>query len=170
MATTRTSKLKLGKPASGDTLWGTGVYNPNFDAIEALSPIAALAVTLAEIPSASLNVSVAAGSYTDSTGAKVTYAGTASQAITLSSTKVLYLDSTGALTVGTSYPTNAAHVPLATVVAGATTITSITDNRVLGGLVLRTLGSFANDAAAATGGVAIGGLYHTSGVVHIRLT
>ncbi|HRL05107.1 MAG TPA: hypothetical protein PL098_00170 [Brevundimonas diminuta] len=30
--------------------------------------------------------------------------------------------------------------------------------------------SFANDAAAATGGVAIGGLYHTSGAVKVRLT
>lgn len=29
---------------------------------------------------------------------------------------------------------------------------------------------FADDAAAATGGVAVGGLYHTEGVVKIRLT
>ena len=28
---------------------------------------------------------------------------------------------------------------------------------------------FADDAAAATGGVAVGGLYHTDGVVKIRL-
>jgi len=29
---------------------------------------------------------------------------------------------------------------------------------------------FANDAAAATGGIKVGGLYHTSGAVKIRLT
>src|SRR4051794_12776302 len=92
MATTRTSKLKLGKPASGDALWGTGVYNPNFDALEALSPINGLAVTLAEIPSTTLNVSVAAGTYRQQDGTVGTYAGTASQAITTATTKVLYLD------------------------------------------------------------------------------
>ncbi len=31
-------------------------------------------------------------------------------------------------------------------------------------------GSYANDSAAATGGVRIGGLYHTSGAVKVRLT
>lgn len=31
-------------------------------------------------------------------------------------------------------------------------------------------GDYANDASAATGGIAVGGLYHTSGVVKIRLT
>ncbi len=63
-------------------------------------------------------------------GTTVTYAGTASQAITLSTTKVLYLDGTSswALVVGASYPTTP-HVKLATVVAGSSTITSITDNR-----------------------------------------
>jgi hypothetical protein len=33
-----------------------------------------------------------------------------------------------------------------------------------------TLGSYASDAAAATGGVPIGGLYQTSGTVKVRLT
>ncbi|HEY9342630.1 MAG TPA: hypothetical protein VIQ23_13685 [Hanamia sp.] len=30
--------------------------------------------------------------------------------------------------------------------------------------------NYADDAAAATGGIAIGGLYHTSGTVKVRLT
>lgn len=29
--------------------------------------------------------------------------------------------------------------------------------------------NFANDAAAATGGIAVGGLYHTAGAVKVRL-
>jgi hypothetical protein len=35
---------------------------------------------------------------------------------------------------------------------------------------IKTTDNFANDSAAATGGVALGGLYHTSGTVKIRLT
>ena len=36
--------------------------------------------------------------------------------------------------------------------------------------VINTAGNFANDTAAAAGGVPVGGLYHTSGAVKIRLT
>jgi hypothetical protein len=32
------------------------------------------------------------------------------------------------------------------------------------------LGNYASDAAAATGGVAVGGLYHNAGAVRVRLT
>jgi hypothetical protein len=32
------------------------------------------------------------------------------------------------------------------------------------------LTSYANDSAAAAGGVAVGGLYHTTGTVKVRLT
>jgi len=35
--------------------------------------------------------------------------------------------------------------------------------------VLSTVNSFANDAAAAAGGIVLGGLYHTAGAVKIRL-
>jgi hypothetical protein len=129
MSTTYTSNTKLGKPALGDTGWSTPL-NANCDTLDALAPVGGLAVTLTETPSASLNVAVAAGNYVKQDGTVATYAGTASQAITLSTTKVLYLDltSSGALTVGSSYPATA-HVRLATVVAGASTITSVTDNR-----------------------------------------
>ena len=36
--------------------------------------------------------------------------------------------------------------------------------------IVKTTDNFANDSAAATGGIAIGQYYHTSGVVKIRLT
>lgn len=36
--------------------------------------------------------------------------------------------------------------------------------------VINTAGNFANDTGAAAGGVPVGGLYHTSGAVKIRLT
>ena len=64
-------------------------------------------------------------------GTVATYAGTASQVISSGGTYVLYLDltSSGALTVAASFPMTA-HVRLATIVTGSTTITSITDQRV----------------------------------------
>lgn len=130
MSTTYTSNTKLGKPAAGDLAWGTGVYNPNFDALEAMAALGPLCVSLAEVPSASLNVRVAGGSFLKSDGTIVSYAGTASQSITTGTTKYLYLTDTGTLTVGTGWPTGGTnHVRLAVVVAGATTITSITDAR-----------------------------------------
>lgn len=38
------------------------------------------------------------------------------------------------------------------------------------GILPTVLKSAANDAAAATAGVPVGGFYHTAGVVHVRLT
>jgi hypothetical protein len=130
MSTTYTSNVKLGKPALGDTGWSTPL-NANCDALDGLAPVGGLAVTLTEVPSASLNVKVAAGNYIQQDGTVASYAGASSQAITASTTKVLYLDLTasGALSVAASYP-SAAHVRLATVVAGSPTISSVTDNRI----------------------------------------
>jgi hypothetical protein len=129
MSTTYTPNAKLGQPALGDTGWSTPL-NANSTALDGLAPVGGLCVTLHEVPSASLNVAVAAGQYVQQDGTIGTFAGSSSQAITASATKVLYLDLTasGALTVAASYPTTA-HVRLATVVAGSSTITSITDNR-----------------------------------------
>jgi hypothetical protein len=140
MSTTYTSNSKLAKPALGDTGWSTPL-NSNADTLDSLTPVGSLCVTLTEVPSASLNVKVAAGNYIGQDGTVATYAGTSSQAITASTTKVLYLDLTasGALTVGSSFPSTA-HVRLATVVAGSSAITSVTDAR----LPFEVCGSFAD--------------------------
>jgi hypothetical protein len=129
MANTYTPAVKLGDPAANDTAWNTTLNN-NFTALDALNPVGDLAVTTHEQPSATLTVDVAAGQFVDQSGNVQTYAGVSGQAITLSTTKVLYLDGTAswALTVAASYPATP-HIRLATVVAGATTITSIADNR-----------------------------------------
>jgi hypothetical protein len=83
-----------------------------------------------EIPSASLNVHVAAGQFVRQDGTVGTFAGATSQAVTSNATRYLYLDGTNSwsLTVNTAYPATP-HVRLATVVTGSSTITSITDNR-----------------------------------------
>ena len=85
----------------------------------ALAPVGGLAVTTHEQPSASLLVDVAPGSYVKQDGSIGSYAGVSGQAITLSTTKSLYLDGTAswALVVGSSFPATP-HVRLATVVAG----------------------------------------------------
>ena len=131
MANTYTPNVQLAMPAPGDRTWNVPV-NGNAQVLDALAPVGALAVVTTEVPSATLNVQVAAGHYLKQDGTIGTYAGLASQAMTASATNYLYLDLTnsGALVVNTSgFPTTA-HVRLATVVAGATTITSITDARV----------------------------------------
>lgn len=129
MSNTYTPNAKLAMPAIGDTGWAVPV-NANCARIDALSPIGGLAVTTTEVPSASLNVAVAAGNYIQQDGTIGVFAGAPSQAIGTSSTQVLYIDLTnsGALAVAAAYPTTP-HVRLATVAAGATTISSITDNR-----------------------------------------
>ncbi len=129
MSNTYTSNVKLAMPAIGDTGWSVPV-NGNCTTLDGLAPVGGLAVTTTEIPSASLNVAVAAGSYITQGGAIGTFPGSASQAMAANATQVLYLDLTnsGALTVGASYPATS-HVRLATVAAGASTVTSLTDNR-----------------------------------------
>jgi hypothetical protein len=129
MASTYTTNLRLAKPGYGDEGWNVSLDN-NRDILDALSPVGGLVVTTAEQPSASLDVRVAPGNYVKQDGSIGSYAGTSSQAIATASTKVLYLDGAASwvLTVGASYPATP-HIRLATVVAGASTITSITDQR-----------------------------------------
>jgi hypothetical protein len=134
MSTSYSSNLKLGTPAANDSGW-SNTLDRNRGILDALTPIGALAVTTTEVPSASLNVAVSAGKFANATGTLVSYAGTASQAIATASTKYLYLDNGGTLQVASAFPAATAIVPLAVVVAGASTITSVTDARA----VLRTV-------------------------------
>jgi hypothetical protein len=129
MSNTYTANTKLAMPAIGDTGWAVPV-NGNCALIDALSPVGGLAVTTTEVPSATLNVAVAAGSYVKQDGTIGTFGGVASQAISASTTQALFLDLTnsGALVVATAYPTTP-HVRLATVAAATGTISSIADNR-----------------------------------------
>jgi hypothetical protein len=130
MSNTYTGQIKLAKPGSGDRTWNVPL-NANCDTLDAVNAVAGLAVTTHEQPSSSLLVDVAAGSFVDHAGGVPTYAGVSGQAIATGTTKTLYLDGAASwalVVTATSYPTTP-HVRLATVVAGASTITSITDNR-----------------------------------------
>jgi hypothetical protein len=129
MASTFTSRVKLNKPATGDPGWSAPLQD-NYNLIDALAPVGSLAVSLHESPSVSLLVDVGAGNFVAQDGSVQSYAGITSQAIPTGTSKTLYLDGTAAwaLVVGSSYPATP-HVRLATVTAGATTISSIVDNR-----------------------------------------
>src|SRR5262245_60777395 len=96
MATTYTSNTKLGKPATGDTGWDD-TLDANADQLETMAALAGGCVTPFELPSASLNVRVAALNYLKPDGTIGTYAGTSSYALTASNTNYVYLDSSYAL-------------------------------------------------------------------------
>jgi hypothetical protein len=131
MANTYTPNVQLAMPALGDRTWNLPV-NGNAQVLDALAPVGALAVVTAELPSATINVHVAAGNYLKQDGTIGIFAGSVSQAMTASTTNYLYLDlaNSGVLAVNTSGFPATAHVRLATVVTGPSSITSIADTRV----------------------------------------
>lgn len=131
MSTTYSANAGLGTPAHGDANYDT-VLDANRALLDTIAGVGPLCVQATEHPSTTLNVKVAAGPYRKSDNTVGNYAGTSSQAMTTASTNFVYiLESSGVLTVSTSaYPTTVPIVKLATVVAGATAITSVTDNRV----------------------------------------
>jgi hypothetical protein len=123
-------------PAVGDTGWAIPV-NGNCATLDSLAAVGGLAVTATEVPSATLNVHVAAGAYTIQNGSVVKFAGVPTQAITASTSSYLYLDLTngGSLAVSaTGWPVTT-HVRLALVIAGSTSIVSISDQRIAYGAV-----------------------------------
>lgn len=132
MAVTRTPKAGLTYPGSvADQNWNQPLTT-TFGILDGM--IGGLAVSAASIGGApdygpsGLNVSVASGTFVDADGLAVSYAGTASYGMTPSTTNRIWLTPTGTLGSGAGWPTTP-HVKLATVVAGATDITSITDER-----------------------------------------
>jgi hypothetical protein len=135
-------------PAPGDRTWNVPV-NGNAQVLDALAPVGALAVVTSEVPSATLNVNVAAGSYLKQDGAIGSNGGATSHPMTASASNYLYLDLTnsGSLTANTSGFPATAHVRLAVVDAGTSTITSITDARV----AFSVIGSFADGVNLAFG-------------------
>lgn len=126
MATTRTANLKLGVPALADRGWGP-VMGANLQTLDA-SPLGALAVTPAQVPSASLQVVVAPGAYRKTDGSPGALAVAATLTLPATSTRVVYLDVDGVATAAAAYPAGS-HVRLATVTTDASTVTSIVDDR-----------------------------------------
>jgi hypothetical protein len=129
MANTYTPCTKLAKPAIADRYWNVPL-NANADQLDGLAPVGGLCVTPAEVPSASLNVQVAPGTYRKPDGTVAAFAGSPSRALAASATTSLYLTTAGVLIASTTGYPAVSHVPLATVTSGPGTILSINDDRV----------------------------------------
>ena len=128
MATTYTANARLQKPATADRNWDV-TLNANADALDAISPIGGLATTITETPSATLNVRIAAGPFVAFDGTLGSFLGANPVTVPALTTTYLWLNGSGALVQGPSFPLTA-HLPLAEVVAGATTIAQVVDQRV----------------------------------------
>lgn len=130
MATSYTANAKLGKPSVADRNWNLPL-DANADLLDALSPIGGLCVSTVEVPSASLQVRVAPGSYRKRDGTVGSFAGSASLALGGGQVSSIYLTDAGALTVSTAgYPATT-HVRLATVTTTASAVASVIDDRVV---------------------------------------
>jgi hypothetical protein len=157
MATTYSLKIGLHKPAAGDRGWDVPIL-ATFDKLDSAGGVGPLAVQQTETPSTTRNVKVAAGKYRKADGTWASYAGTSSFTVTASGTRKLYLTDAGVLTDGAAFP-GTDYVPLATIVTGVSTITSITEERIAwqssgagGGTYLATAGgTITGDVTLATG-------------------
>jgi hypothetical protein len=149
--------LKLATPTPGTRTWNNEL-DGNRQILDRQNAVGDLAVTTSEVPSASLAVDIAAGLFLNQGNQVTSFAGATAVAVTASTTTYIYLTSAGVLTMSTAgFPaTPALFVPLATVVAGSVTITSIADARcpftVVGsGYMPLTGGTLADGANIAVG-------------------
>lgn len=129
MSTTYTTNLGLTKAALNTGGWDA-ILNAILDQLDALTPVGALACRPNETPtSTSLVVRVGGGTYRKPDGTLGTFS-TSTITATASSTNYIYLDSSYSLNKSTtSFPASGAYVPIAVVVAGSSTITSVADSR-----------------------------------------
>ena len=128
MATTYTANARLQKPATSDRNWDVPT-NANADALDGMTAIGGLAVSPTETPSATLQVAISAGTFVNSVGLMVAFAGTPSFGVSPSATTCLWLTDAGTLSTGTTFPTKA-HVRLAQAISGPTSLIRVADARV----------------------------------------
>jgi hypothetical protein len=128
VATTYTPNAQLQMPATSDRNWDVPI-NANAGILDGMTAIGGLAVTTTEVPSATLQVAVSPGNFRNSSGVVVGFAGTAPFVVPPSSTVYLWLTNTGVVMSGASFPTSA-HLRLAQVVSGATSLLHVVDERI----------------------------------------
>jgi hypothetical protein len=171
VAVTYTTYARLAKPGDLDPGWGT-IHNANYDLIDSWAPVRVFACTVTETPSSTLRVQVRGGNYKRVGVHQIFTASDVVLILAANTTVKVYCTASG-ITSAAAYPDSASHVPIATVVTGGSAITSIVDDRcpyLMTGFEITSGLDYANDVAAAVGGVKIGELYHSSGTVKIRRT
>jgi hypothetical protein len=131
MATQRTANAGLQYPQSSDRNWDAPLVAA-LAALDATKAVGGLAVTPSAVHTdmtpSGLYVKVAAGTFRKPGGVYLAVSAAPSVAVTPSATTRVWLDPTGAVVTGSSYPSTD-HVKLASVVAGGTDITGVTDDR-----------------------------------------
>lgn len=128
MATTYSANVRLQKPTASDRQWDLPI-NANVDALDAMTALGALAVTMTETPSATLQVRVSPGSFVRGDRTVGQFTGTTTLPVLASATTYLWLDPTGVLVSGPAFPTSP-HLRLARVVAGVNSVQQVIDERV----------------------------------------
>jgi hypothetical protein len=128
VATTFTANAHLQMPATSDRNWDVPI-NANAETLDGMTAIGGLAATTSEIPSTTLHVKVSSGNYIKSDGTIVSFAGNPAFAVPASSTVYLWLTDIGILSSGSSFPTSA-HLRLAQVVSGPTSVSQVVDQRI----------------------------------------
>jgi hypothetical protein len=128
VATTYTANAQLQMPATSDRNWDVPI-NANAEILDGMTAIGGLAVTTTEVPSATLQVAVSPGNFVNSSGVIVAFVGTSPFVVPPSSTSCLWLTDAGVLTPGSSFPTSA-HLRLAQVVSGPTSLIQVVDERI----------------------------------------
>ncbi len=128
MATTYSANARLQKPGTSDRQWDVPI-NANTDALDAMTAVGSLVVTTTEAPSATLQVRVAPGTFVKADGTVGTFVGNPAFAVPAAATVYLWLDGSGSLTAGTTFPTST-HLRLAHVVSRTTSVSQVVDERV----------------------------------------
>lgn len=136
MATQYTNRLQLPYWQPGDKNWTVQLAEivAILDAIliGGLYVVPAEALVTPGAVSASLNIGVTPGAYRKSDGTVIDYAGSSSFGLTASTTNYVFLSDTGTLTANTTGWPASFHVRLAEVLAGTSTLTTITPFRLSG--------------------------------------
>jgi len=172
VSTTYTAKAGFPVPQLNDLNWHLPIQAliTGLDTFAAIGPFSVTPSSpglTAALPSGSLGVSVAGGTFLNASGNVVNYSGSANNLMTASSTTKLWLDDSGVLYTGSSYPSSTQFFPLATVTTGTASVTAIADDRILwrsyggssAGYVAKagdTLGDGSNFVLGTTSGSRIG--------------
>ena len=128
MATTYSANTRLQKPATSDRNWDVPI-NANTDALDGMTALGGLAVTVTEVPSATVQVRVSAGNYKKSDGTVMSFPGVTAFLLPPSATSFLWLTDAGVVTVGSAFPTTA-HLRLAHAVVGSSSVVQVVDERI----------------------------------------
>lgn len=159
----------LAKPNDLEEGWGI-IHNANYDLIDSWAPVRIFACTLTEKPSTSLKVQVRGGSYKRVGGHQIYSVSDTILTLAPSGTVRIFCKISG-ITSAPNYPADESYIPIAVAFTGATSINALVDDRcpyLMTGFEVTSPLDFANDTAAAAGGVKIGELYHSAGQVMIR--